>query len=465
MPYGYNNPPAADPPPAIPVDVTPSAGLTDSDLEVGRRIAKAVGETTTHYFFNESWQVLETRVGDDPDPLDQYVWDIRYVDAPVVRFHDANTDGNYLDSGDNILYYCQDANWNVTALVSASGSVVERYMYAAYGKATVLEADWSADADNVSDVANVRLFQGEEFNAETGLYSSRFRTGYHPTLGVWTSRDPAHTIDGSNVYQYCLSNPAGGTDPMGLCFGTAPDPNAWTEEDFQAWLDWEQGASGGAGSQNGLLSPVKVMSVGSVLQRAENGPLPAYAAGTLFLPGAVAPAGAAASQGLVLTDANGGTITIGADGSVTSPSPLGSASANAGSGGGLTVTGGPAGTTTSDALGSEDRTQGKSFIVFYRGNQWSPYWMAFAIGKALVQDYYPIIADSPSDAVGKIRASCGSGYYVDDLQFLGHGATGGGVWVGQKEAITKEDFDAGNRGDPFYHYDAMAQLLSFAKVM
>jgi hypothetical protein len=29
------------------------------------------------------------------------------------------------------------------------------------------------------------------------------------------------------------------------------------------------------------------MSVGSVLQRAENGPLPAYAVGTLFLPGAV----------------------------------------------------------------------------------------------------------------------------------------------------------------------------------
>jgi RHS repeat-associated protein len=144
------------------------------------------------------------------------------VDAPVVRFHDANTDGDYLDTGDNVLYYCQDANWNVTAVVSASGSVVERYMYAAYGKATVLEPDWSADADNLSDVANARLFQGEELNPETGLYSSRLRDGYHPTLGVWTSRDPAHTIDGSNVYQYCLSNPATGTDPMGLCFGTAP---------------------------------------------------------------------------------------------------------------------------------------------------------------------------------------------------------------------------------------------------
>ncbi|MCX5653734.1 MAG: colicin E3/pyocin S6 family cytotoxin [Planctomycetota bacterium] len=140
-------------------------------------------------------------------------------------------------------------------------------MYDPYGKATVLEADWSADADGASDVANARLFQGDELNAETGLYSSRVRPVYHPTLGVWASRDPAGDVDGSNLYQYCRSNPAAGTDPMGLCFGTAPyvdqyenqggnigprgdtgevgskgpDPNAWTEEDFQAWLEWEDG--------------------------------------------------------------------------------------------------------------------------------------------------------------------------------------------------------------------------------
>jgi hypothetical protein len=54
-------------------------------------------------------------------------------------------------------------------------------------------------------------------------------------------------------------------------------------------------------------------------------------------------AGALASPGLVLTGANGETITIGADGSVTSPSPFGPASPNAGSGGNLTFTGWPCG--------------------------------------------------------------------------------------------------------------------------
>ena len=150
-----------------------------------------------------------------------HLWDPRYVDAPVMRWRDADANsGNGLEE---TLYYCEDANWNVTTLVSAAGSVMERYVYDLYGKATVLDEDWDPVEGNQSAVANARLFQGEEFSAETGLYSSRFRTGYHPTLGVWTSRDPAGYIDGSNVYQYCLSNPAARTDPMGLCFGTAPE--------------------------------------------------------------------------------------------------------------------------------------------------------------------------------------------------------------------------------------------------
>ena len=45
-------------------------------------------------------------------PFDQYVWDIRYIDAPVVRFHDGDTDGSYNDPEDNTLYYCNDANYN-----------------------------------------------------------------------------------------------------------------------------------------------------------------------------------------------------------------------------------------------------------------------------------------------------------------------------------------------------------------
>lgn len=192
---------------------------------LGCRIQKTVGETTDDYYYDESWQVLETRRGGDPDPLDQYVWDVRYVDAPVVRFHDGNTDDDLdggSEEGDNTLYYTTDANWNVTALVdAATGAVVERYMYDAYGKVTILDGttggqtEWATDADQISDVANDILFAGYRFNSETGLYHVRNRQ-YHPTLGRWIERDPAGYLDGPNLYTYCRASPNGGTDPFGL---------------------------------------------------------------------------------------------------------------------------------------------------------------------------------------------------------------------------------------------------------
>jgi len=34
-----------------------------------------------------------------------------------------------------MLYYCHDANFNVTALIDTGGTVVKRYTYHPYGKA------------------------------------------------------------------------------------------------------------------------------------------------------------------------------------------------------------------------------------------------------------------------------------------------------------------------------------------
>jgi YD repeat-containing protein len=95
---------------------------------------------------------LEERT--DGVPSTQYLWDPRYVDALVMRWRDA--DGNSGNGLEETLYYCQDANWNVTAVVSAAGSVVERYVYDPYGKATVLDEDWDPVEGNPSAVANAR---------------------------------------------------------------------------------------------------------------------------------------------------------------------------------------------------------------------------------------------------------------------------------------------------------------------
>ena len=114
-------------------------------------------------------------------------------------------------------------NFNVTALVSASGAVVERYVYDAYGTVTVLNPDWSPRTANTSAFANEILFTGHPLDGETGLYYARLRY-LQPTLGVWVNPDPSGYTDGMNLYQYCSSNPTATTDPSGL----GGDPSSGT---------------------------------------------------------------------------------------------------------------------------------------------------------------------------------------------------------------------------------------------
>ena len=127
---------------------------------------------------------------DDEDELlasNQYVWSPRYVDAPIVRFHDGNGDGDYVDAGDNIRYYTDDANYNVTATIdAATGDVVERYVYTAYGNATVYDDDW---ANPTAPATDGPLYCGYFLDAKTSLYQVRNRY-YDSSVSSFISRDP-----------------------------------------------------------------------------------------------------------------------------------------------------------------------------------------------------------------------------------------------------------------------------------
>ncbi len=140
------------------------------------------------------------------------------ADAPVCRFRDA--DGSPDDGLEETLYYTQDANCNVTALVNTSGGVVERYTYDAYGKVTFRQNDWSLQAVQgspdgaASPYDNQILYAGYRFDPESGLYHVRNRP-YHPTLGRWNSRDPMEYADGMNLYAYCGATPVEHLDASG----------------------------------------------------------------------------------------------------------------------------------------------------------------------------------------------------------------------------------------------------------
>jgi len=179
-----------------------------------------------------TWQMLETRptatqaaAPEDLDPRFQFVWSLRYIDAAVLRDENRDGDSSCTDEDDQRLYYLNDANMNVTALASASGDVAERYEYDPYGRVSVLDPDWTAEADSLSDFDNEILYCGYVYDTETGFYCVRNRH-LAPTLGRWLQRDPMKYVDGMNLYEYVQSSPCCRNDAKGLRTPTPEDIDA-----------------------------------------------------------------------------------------------------------------------------------------------------------------------------------------------------------------------------------------------
>lgn len=82
----------------------------------------------TDLYFSSSWQVVEEDVSGSMTK--QYVWSPAYVDALVEQ----DTFTRY--------YIQQDANWNVTAMVTTTGSVEARFIYDPYGKGSMYDSTW-----------------------------------------------------------------------------------------------------------------------------------------------------------------------------------------------------------------------------------------------------------------------------------------------------------------------------------
>ncbi len=185
------------------------------------RVTKTLAdETVTEYYYNRQWQVLEEQSFNDQRVLagvNDYVWSPQYIDAPVVRFHDGNADGDCdptTDADDTIRYYTWDANHNVTTTITdgygVGNDATLHYVYTSYGEATVCDENWSNLAAPTEDGP---LYCGYFFDAETANYLARNRY-YSPSLSTWVSRDPVAAD--INLYRYCVNDPVTRIDPTGL---------------------------------------------------------------------------------------------------------------------------------------------------------------------------------------------------------------------------------------------------------
>ena len=76
-----------------------------------------------------------------------------------------------------------------------------------------VQMQWVQPLAEQAPEQNLR-FQGQYFDAETGLHYNRFRY-YDPDCGRFVSQDPIGLFGGYNLYQYA-PNPTNWIDPWGL---------------------------------------------------------------------------------------------------------------------------------------------------------------------------------------------------------------------------------------------------------
>ena len=162
------------------------------------------------------------------------VWSPVYVNALVLRDQSSENNGVL----DQRLYVVQDANWNVTALVDASGNVVERYAYDPYGGVTVLTPDWTMRGR--SAYGWLYLGQGKRYDATVGLYHSR-GARLSPTLGRPLQADPLGLVPDNNDYRWEGDGPTDRNDPSGLVRGWLS--GAWDETTMVTSYVWSNPGS------------------------------------------------------------------------------------------------------------------------------------------------------------------------------------------------------------------------------
>ena len=153
----------------------------DNRRAVKHTYADGTLDETRHFYYTDRWQCVEERTASGDliaaDPDSQHVWGTGYVDHLILRDRDTTANGTL----DERLYALYDANWNVTALVDASGSVLERYTYAGYGTLEVRNATFQPTG-SPSAYAWPYTYTTRRLDPETGLMYYRNRM-YHHRVG------------------------------------------------------------------------------------------------------------------------------------------------------------------------------------------------------------------------------------------------------------------------------------------
>lgn len=160
---------------------------------LGRRVSKTDAFGTTTYLWDGDQMVLEQRGAKQTHTIYE-----PGSFVPLAQVHDGQLHHLHTDHLGTPLEASNDAgemSWKVT--------------YRTWGNVLVQE---------VEEIEQNLRFQGQYFDAETGLHYNRFRY-YDPGVGRFVSQDPIGLNGGLNLFAYA-PNPTAWIDPLGLAFGS-----------------------------------------------------------------------------------------------------------------------------------------------------------------------------------------------------------------------------------------------------
>ncbi|KOX99390.1 RHS repeat-associated core domain-containing protein [Pseudomonas nunensis] len=169
----------------------------------GRRIAKTVDGKTTEFF----WQGDQVVAESSREHYRSYVYE------PGTFRPLAMLDGKGPRQACP-FYYQLDHLGTPQELTDFGGEIVWAAKYNAYGKVSGLTHGAGEQLEQPL------RFQGQYFDAESGLHYNRHRY-YDPEIGRYLTPDPIKLAGGLNQYQY-TPNPTGWVDPLGL---SCPPPD------------------------------------------------------------------------------------------------------------------------------------------------------------------------------------------------------------------------------------------------
>ncbi|QLI83208.1 RHS domain-containing protein [Chitinibacter fontanus] len=147
------------------------------------------------------------------------------------------------DGGSNTAYYYVDHLGTPQLFTGADGEVAWSAEYKAWGAAKAV----NSQAANSAGIDNPIRFQGQYFDAESGLHYNRHRY-YDPEIGRFISSDPIGLLGGLNTHAYA-PNPVEWIDPLGL---VKKKPSVYAKKDGEGATPAEiQASKLGGGNRKG----------------------------------------------------------------------------------------------------------------------------------------------------------------------------------------------------------------------